>query len=210
MPLVIETGVLVSAGAGWALLVIIGLIRLWITRQMASKALCGVVIPTYCGKSDFVKNYKDTYTESSNILFIDIEEQIKNSSDLTSDQKTELDALKSLDSYLYESKLIEYSKKVFIPLYTNLRKTNKDKKIVVLASSKHILKALNIKTYWSFIPNQKLYKTISDAVETAEASSLNYLKYSMGKIDVNAKTTTSFSDFDTLFEEVLKKLKVKK
>ena len=144
------------------------------------------------------------------ILFIDIEEQIKNSSDLTSDQKTELDALKSLDSYLYESKLIEYSKKVFIPLYTNLRKTNKDKKIVVLASSKHILKALNIKTYWSFIPNQKLYKTISDAVETAEVSSLNYLKYSMGKIDVNAKTTTSFSDFDTLFEEVLKKLKVKK
>jgi len=103
--------------------------------------------------------------------------------------------------------MMNHTKKIFDELSVNIKKANKNARIVVLASTKSILKNLGVKSYYSLVPSSKLVKTIS---ENAENLSQNFLKYTISKIDLSKKTTSQFNDFDNLFETVVSKLNINK
>ena len=178
-----------------------------IKKKLLEISTLGIVIPSNCGKSTLLATFIDNFGElDSNILLLDIEEQVYASSDFTDAQKAELDTLYQTNSHLYEANMMNYTLQIFNKTTPLIRQANPKKRFVVLASTPNIIKNLGINTFYSFVPNAKLQKLIS----TAENVSVNFIKYSLSKIGVNTKTTTTFSDFDDLFNVVIAKLKLKK
>jgi hypothetical protein len=186
--------------------VVIGLVKLYINKKILANATTGIILPSNCGKSTIVSTFKEMYGEESNYVLIDIESEIDTSSLITDIQRKELETLKLSDSHIYESKLMTYSKIVFDDIAGNIKKSNKNKKLIVLASTKAIIKGLGIKIYYSFIPNSKLLKLITDA----ENVSVPFIKYTIAKINSTKKSTLTFNDFDGLFDLITTKLKIEK
>lgn len=188
----------------YATVIIAGLVKLYINKKILANATTGIILPSNCGKSTISTTFKEMYGEESNYVMIDIESEIDTSSLITDIQRKELERLKLNDSHIYESKMMTYSKLVFDDIAGNIKKSNKNKKLIVLASTKAIIKELGIKKYYSFIPNAKLLKLISEA----ENVSVPFIKYTIGKINSTKKSTLTFNDFDGLFEIITKKLKI--
>lgn len=184
--------------------VVIGLVKLYISKKVLQNATTGIVLPSNCGKSTIALTFKEMYGEESNYIMIDIESEIDSSSLITDVQRKELERLKINDSHIYESKIMSYGKIVFDDIAGNIKKSNKNKKLIVLASTKAIIKELGIKKYYSFIPNAKLLKLISEA----ENVSVPFIKYTINKINQRKKSTIPYNDFDGLFEIITKKLKI--
>jgi len=184
--------------------IVIGLVKLYINKKLLANATTGIILPSNCGKSTISTTFKEIYGEESNYVMIDIESEIDTSSLITDIQRKELERLKISDSYIYESKIMTYAKIVFDDIAGNIKKSNKNKKLIVLASTKAIVKELGIKKYYSFLPNAKLMKIISDA----ENVSVPFIKYTIGKVNNTKKSTLTFNDFDGLFELITKKLKM--
>ncbi len=182
----------------------IGLVKLYINKKVLASETTGIVLPSNCGKSTIASTFKDVYGEESKYVMIDIEGEVDTSSLITDIQRKELERLKLSNSHIYEAKLMSYATLVFNDISVNIKKSNKDKKLIVLASTKAIIKEMGIKKYYSFVPNAKLLKLISDA----EGVSVPFIKYTISKIKANTKTTFTFADFDGLFELITKTLKI--
>ena len=178
-----------------------------IRKKLLQKTTIGIILPSNCGKSSLLSSFIAHFGElDSNILLIDIEEQVYESSNFSVEQKAELDKLYQTDSHLYEAKMMNYTLELYNQNTPLIRKANPKKRFVVLASTTNIITNLGIRSYYSFIPNAKLQKVIM----AAEDISLNFIKYSLSKIAPNVKTTTTFSDFDELFNLLCNKLNLKK
>ena len=195
------------SAVSWGLMVIAGVIKIYFTKKLAEYQSIGIIIPHSSGKSTLLQTFKDTFGEiDTNTIILDVEELVYKSTLFSEEEKTELELLLNTDSYLYESKMMKYSKLVFDDATKLIKQSNKKKRIVVLASTKAIIKNLGIKTYYSFLPSPKMVKVLNE-VETV---SQNFLKYTISKINQKYKSTITYSNAEELFELMVKKLNLQK
>jgi len=205
--MVISPESIAIASVSWALMIIGGLVKVYFTKKLAEYQTIGIIIPHSSGKSTLLQSFKDTFGEiDTNTVLLDIEELVYKSTLFTDLEKTELELLLNTDSFLYEAKMMKYSKLIFEDATKLIKQSNKKKRIVVLASTKAIIKNLGIKTYYSFLPSPKLVKVLNE-VETV---SINFLKYTISKINQKYKSTITYNNAEELFELMVKKLNLQK
>ena len=187
-----------------------GIARVVINKKLLQLQTWGIIIPANSGKSTLLQTFINTFGEiETNIIMMDIEQQVYDSSDFSEAQKKELDSLLMSDSHLYEAKMMTYSKQIFDKNSALMKQSNPNKKIVVLASTVGIITNLGIKTYYSFTPSPKLQKIITTVEAEAEPIAINFIKYTVSKINQKMKTNYTFNDFDDLFNNVCLKLNIK-
>ena len=192
------------------LTMVYGVARIIINKKILQLQTWGIVIPSNSGKSTLLQTFLNTFGEiETNIVMMDIEQQVYDSSDFTDSQKAELDSLIMSDSHLYEAKMMTYSKHLFDKNSVLIKQSNPNKKIVVLASTAGIITNLGINTYYTFSPSPKLQKIISTVRTEAEPIALNFIKYTISKINQKLKTNYTYNDFDELFNQVCLKLNIK-
>ena len=67
--------------------IVIGLVKLYISKKVLQNATTGIVLPSNCGKSTIALTFKEMYGEESNYIMIDIESEIDSSSLITDVQR---------------------------------------------------------------------------------------------------------------------------
>lgn len=149
-----------------------------------STKLHGICIPRYAGKSTFCAN-----VSSNSYLILDLENNLRLS--LTPEELVRIDTLVGNSSFNihYFPLALKYVKEI--------QKNHQNKELIIICSDIDLIKYLNIKNIYCYIPSNHLGDIIKSNLsdkerEVYEASRINLL------MNVKQKYTSSFSDFGAL------------
>jgi hypothetical protein len=157
-------------------------------------SLTAIIIPRFSGKSTLISS-----VVSRTHLLLDIEENVK--LELTEQEKVKLNSLVGNSSFNlhYYPIVRDYILKV--------RNNHKHKKIVIVCSDIELVKYLNIKNHFCYVPSNSLTENIKTNLADTEKTIYEQSRLDL-LVNVNQKDITSYSDFATLANMIIGKFKL--